>query len=175
MRRGMAFVTENRREEGLMMDATIADNLSLVSIDSFGRTPLALIDGDRLARSTEAARATLGIRSGDISIQPARALSGGNQQKVVIGKWLLSERAVFLLDEPTRGVDVGAKHEIYSIIDRLAAQGSGILLISSEIEELMGICDRIIVMARGELTGEFERPGFSEPAILAAAFGETMA
>jgi ribose transport system ATP-binding protein len=171
--RGMAFVTENRREEGLMMDATIRENLSLVSIESFGRSPMALIDEDRRARATESVRNRLGVRAGNIATQPARALSGGNQQKVVIGKWLLSDPSVLLLDEPTRGVDVGAKHEIYSIIDILAADGSGILLISSEVEELMGICDRIIVMARGELVGEFVRGAFSEPAILAAAFKET--
>ncbi len=173
--KGMAFVTENRREEGLMMDAAIADNLSLVTIDQFGQAPLAMLDQDKLKERTQAVRERVTIKAGDIATQPARALSGGNQQKVVIGKWLLGDPQLFILDEPTRGVDVGAKHEIYSIIDSLAASGSGVLLISSELEELMGTCDRILVMAQGEITGEFAHDDFSEAAIIAAAFKEVAA
>jgi ribose transport system ATP-binding protein len=99
-------------------------------------------------------------------------LSGGNQQKVVIAKWLLSEPTVFIMDEPTRGIDVGAKYEIYSIIDQLAAHGSGVLFISSELEELIGMCDRILVMSRGEILGEFSRDQFDAEAILQTAFRE---
>ena len=88
------------------------------------------------------------------STQPAKSLSGGNQQKVVIAKWLMSEPSIFIMDEPTRGIDVGAKYEIYSIIDRLAADGGGVLFISSELEELLAMCDRILVMSRGEIVGE---------------------
>lgn len=174
VRAGLAFVTENRREEGLMMDAAIADNLALTAIESFGRPPLALIDDARLRSSTEAMQDRVRIKATDIASQPVRALSGGNQQKVVIGKWLMNAPRLFLLDEPTRGVDVGAKHEIYAIIDRLAADGNGVLLISSELEELIGICDRIVVMNHGEITGEFAREAFSDTAILAAAFRETV-
>ena len=83
-------------------------------------------------------------------------LSGGNQQKVVIGKWLLRGPRLFILDEPTRGIDVGAKYEVYKIINRLAADGAGVLMISSEIEELIGMCDRILVMGHGEIRGEFD-------------------
>ena len=173
--RGMAFVTENRREEGLMMDAAISDNLSLVTIEDFGRPPIALLDPERLKARTEAVRDEVRIKAADIATQAARALSGGNQQKVVIGKWLLGAPQLFILDEPTRGVDVGAKHEIYTIIDRLAASGSAVLLISSELEELMGTCDRILVMAQGEITGEFAKETFSEAAIIAAAFQEVAA
>ena len=85
--------------------------------------------------------------------QPVKSLSGGNQQKVVIAKWLLTEPSIFILDEPTRGIDVAAKYEIYSMIDQLAAGGSGMLFISSEIEEAMAMCDRIVVMSRGEIVG----------------------
>ena len=173
--RGMAFVTENRREEGLMMDATISDNLSLVTIEDYGRPPVALIDRERLKARTEGVRDEVRIKAANIATQAARALSGGNQQKVVIGKWLLGAPQLFILDEPTRGVDVGAKHEIYTIIDKLAASGSAVLLISSELEELMGTCDRILVMAQGEITGEFAKNDFSEAAIIAAAFKEVAA
>ena len=102
-----------------------------------------------------------------------KALSGGNQQKVVIGKWLMNEPRVFILDEPTRGVDVGAKYEIYALADRLAADGSGVLFISSELEELIGMCDRILVMSRGELVAAFSPPFDREP-ILASAFREVV-
>lgn len=172
IRGGMAFVTENRREEGLLMDAPIADNLSLVSIASFGRTPVALVDRAALADRTEAARHDLSIKAGDIAVQPVKALSGGNQQKVVIGKWLITEPRLFILDEPTRGVDVGAKYEIYSLIDRIAAEGNGILFISSEIEELLGMADRIVVMSRGEVMGEVSRAAFDRERILRMAFRE---
>ncbi|WP_421724913.1 sugar ABC transporter ATP-binding protein [Bauldia sp.] len=171
--RGMAFVTENRREEGLLMDSTIAENLSLVAIEDFGRGPLDLLDTTTLEQRTEAIRDETQIKAGDIATQPAKSLSGGNQQKVVIGKWLLSDPRLFIMDEPTRGVDVGAKYEIYSLADRMAANGNGILFISSELEELMGMCDRIAVMSRGEIMGEFSRDAFSEPAILSMAFGES--
>ncbi len=173
--RGVAFVTEDRRAEGLLMDAPIAENLSLVSIEEFGRAPLALLDHARLDHRTEQLKTDMIIKAGDIKTQPARALSGGNQQKVVIGKWLMRHSDLFILDEPTRGVDVGAKFEIYALADRLAAAGSSVLFISSELEELMGMCDRIMVMNRGEVMGMFDRADFSERAILAMAFGKQAA
>ncbi len=170
---GLAFVTENRREEGLLMEAPVAENLSLVAARDFGRGPLGLVDRAAHARATERASADLGIRAGDIAAQPVKSLSGGNQQKAVIGKWLMSGPRVFVLDEPTRGVDVGAKYEIYALADRLAAGGGGILFISSELEELTGMCDRIAVMSRGEITAEFAPP-FDRETVLAAAFREAM-
>ncbi len=171
---GMAFVTENRREEGLMMEASVADNLSLVAVRDFGRGALALLDREAHAGATEKARTELGIRATGIATQPVKSLSGGNQQKVVIGKWLMRDPRLFILDEPTRGVDVGAKYEIYALADRLAAAGGGILFISSELEELIGMCDRILVMSRGELVGGFEPP-FDREQILASAFREVVA
>ncbi len=172
---GMAFVTENRREEGLMMDATIEANLSLVGIRSFGRGPLALVDSASLARRSEVSRHDLGIKAGNIAMQPVKALSGGNQQKVVIGKWLLKDPKLFILDEPTRGVDIGAKYEIYSLADQIAAAGNGILFISSELDELMGMADRIVVMSRGEVMGDIARPDFDSERILRMAFREVAA
>ena len=171
----MAFVTENRREEGLLMNINIADNIALASLPAFSRTPVQVIDRTNLLDSARQVGGLLQLKSGDISVQPAKALSGGNQQKVVIAKWLLSEPAVFIMDEPTRGVDVGAKYEIYTIIDQLAAAGQGVLFISSELEELMAMCDRILVMSRGEVVGEFARAAFSDEAILRAAFREGVA
>jgi ribose transport system ATP-binding protein len=172
---GMAFVTENRREEGLMLEAPIADNLALVSLRDFGRRPLGLVDLAAMRDRTEAARDELGVKAGDIHSQPVKALSGGNQQKVVIGKWQMGRPRLFILDEPTRGVDVGAKYDIYGLIDRLAAEGGAVLMISSELEELMGVADRILVMSRGEIVGEVARPDFSEERILSLAFREAAA
>ena len=172
IRAGMAFVTENRREEGLLMDATIAENLALVAIRDFGRTALSLIDGDALRDRADATGREMTIKAGNIHRQPVKALSGGNQQKTVIGKWQMQVPKLFILDEPTRGVDVGAKYEIYTLIDRLAAAGGGILMISSELEELLGVADRIVVMNRGEVTGEIARPDFDRERILPLAFRE---
>ncbi len=175
IRAGLAFVTENRREEGLLMDAPISDNLSLVSISRFGRTPLNLVDRPGIAQATADISDQVTLKAGDISVQPAKALSGGNQQKVVIGKWLMEDPRLFILDEPTRGVDVGAKYEIYTLADRLAAEGGAVLIISSELEELMGMCDRIMVMNQGEIIDTFAEKPWSQKAILAAAFREVAA
>lgn len=175
IRQGIAFVTENRREEGLLMNIAIADNIALVALPEFARNPVQIVGQSQLNHSTQSAATALHLKSADIRQQAAKALSGGNQQKVVIAKWLLSEPTVFIMDEPTRGIDVGAKYEIYSIIDQLAANGSGVLFISSELEELMGMCDRILVMSRGELLGEFSRDQFDAEAILQMAFREGVA
>ena len=170
--RGMAFITENRREEGLMMNATIAENIALAALPRFGATPLRLIDNERMLAAVTGIAASLRIKSGPVASQPVKSLSGGNQQKVVIAKWLLTEPSIFILDEPTRGIDVAAKYEIYALVDQLAAGGSGILFISSEIDEAMAMCDRIVVMSRGETVAGFERAKFSKEAILRAAFRE---
>ncbi len=168
----IAFVTENRREEGLLMSIDIANNISLVSLPEFARSMLQVIDQRQMFDSARETANTLQLKSGDIRQQPVKSLSGGNQQKVVIAKWLLSRPSIFIMDEPTRGIDVGAKYEIYTIIDRLAAEGSGVLIISSELEELIGMCDRILVMSRGEIYGEFTREQFQDERILRAAFRE---
>ncbi|WMS41972.1 sugar ABC transporter ATP-binding protein [Acuticoccus sp. MNP-M23] len=170
---GLAFVTEDRRAEGLMMESPIEDNLALVSISRFGRAPAALIDAEALAEEALETAGRVQLKAGKIDRQPAKSLSGGNQQKVVIGKWLMSGPRVFILDEPTRGVDVGAKYEIYTLADQLAAAGGAVLFISSEIDELMGVCDRILVMSRGEIVGGFDAPPFEQSAILSMAFRET--
>ncbi len=168
---GMAFITENRREEGLMMNASIAENIVLASMRTIGG-PFGIADNWRMVASASEFATALQIKAGAIDTQPARSLSGGNQQKVVIAKWLMSRPSIFLLDEPTRGIDVAAKLEIYSIINRLVANGAGVLFISSEIEETMAMSDRILVMNRGQITGQFARGSIDKEQILRAAFGE---
>ncbi|MGH9341056.1 MAG: sugar ABC transporter ATP-binding protein [Acidobacteriota bacterium] len=172
LRHGMAFLTEDRRAEGLLMEAGLADNITLVSLDLFARSPFRLIDSERKRSSIEKITQSLQIRGAARDSQPVKTLSGGNQQKVVLGKWLLQDPCIFLLDEPTRGIDVGAKYEIYKIINDLAGKGTGILFISSEIEELIAMCDRILVMARGEITEITEKPDFRRERILRMALQE---
>jgi len=171
IRRGMAFVTENRREEGLLMEATIMDNVALVALPAFASPrPPRLLRVRRLREAVTRVAESMRIKSGPVHRTPARTLSGGNQQKVVIGKWLMSKPRIFIMDEPTRGIDVGSKCEVYNIINDLAAQGAGIVLISSELEELMGMCDRILVMSKGEIQGSFGRDELDRERILHAAF-----
>lgn len=167
---GIAFVTENRREEGLLMNYPIIENLSLVSLPDYTAPVTKIIDTGRLRLKAEEVTASLRLKAADIRTQPAKSLSGGNQQKVVIGKWLLKDPKLLIMDEPTRGIDVGAKYEVYLIMNQLAERGSGVLFISSEVEELMGVCDRIIVWSRGEIMGEFNRDEFSQESIMRAAF-----
>jgi ribose transport system ATP-binding protein len=172
IRNGLAFVTENRREEGLMMEATIADNLSIVALRDFARPPLQVVGQQRLRGEVDAVTSLLRVKGGDVQTQAAKSLSGGNQQKVVIGKWLMSKPRLFIMDEPTRGVDVGAKYDVYTIIHDLAAQGNGVIFISSEIEELIGMCDRILVLSHGEIRATFAKGSFDKASILDAAFEE---
>jgi len=171
IRNRMAFVTENRREEGLLMDASVSDNLDLLVLTRCARFgAVGVIDRAKTLALASHTLSRLQIRSGPIDRQPAKHLSGGNQQKVVIGRWILTDPAVLILDEPTRGIDVGAKCEIYGIISRLAEDGTGILYISSELEELIGMCDRILVMSNGRIQAAFDRTEFDQQRILYAAF-----
>jgi ribose transport system ATP-binding protein len=172
IRQGLGFVTENRREEGLLMDISVAENMALVSLPRYTRSPLRLVDRSRLYTAVNNLARLLQIKGGAPERTPAKSLSGGNQQKVVIGKWLLSQPTILIMDEPTRGVDVGARYELYTLINELAAQGTGILMISSEIEELIGMCDRILVMSNGEIQACFRRDEFDQERILRSAFRE---
>ena len=169
--KGLAFVTEDRRAEGLMMPASVADNLSLVTVAEYAG-PLGLLDGKKMRRRVKEIGSTLHIKTQADFKQPVKTLSGGNQQKTVIGKWVASRPSVFILDEPTRGVDVGAKFEVYGIVQDLAAEGAGVLFISSELEELIGVCDALLVMRNGEIVRRFDPEQFDREHILAAAFGE---
>jgi len=168
--RGMAFVTENRREEGLLMSVSIADNIGLVALPEFARAITGHLRRRRLQAATEQKAQELRIKATSYQEQPVKSLSGGNQQKVVVAKWLLAAPRILLVDEPTRGIDVGAKYDVYTIIGELARQGSGVLYISSELEELLALADRILVVNRGELVGQFERSEFAEERVMRAAF-----
>ncbi len=169
IRRGIAFLTEDRRHEGLCLEASVAENMALVTLARHCRTPVRWLDSAGIGSAVRRMREAVRLSPTVLESQSVRTLSGGNQQKVVLGKWLLAEPRVLILDEPTRGIDVGAKFEIYQLIHHRADQGAGILLISSEIEELMGICDRILVMCQGAIAGEFQRPEFDRERILAVA------
>jgi ribose transport system ATP-binding protein len=173
IQRGLAFLTEDRRLEGLCLEASVADNIALVSLRQHARTPLRWLDTARWRDSIRTMREAVRLTAQAADRQPAKTLSGGNQQKVVLAKWLLARPGVLILDEPTRGIDVGAKFEVYQLILELADQGAGVLIISSEIEELTGVCDRILVMSRGEITGRFRRDEFDPERILAAALHQS--
>lgn len=168
----IAFVTENRREEGLMMSATVAENLGLVALPQFTQPATQVVRQGSLAEAVRSSVNLLKVKVNDAFKNQAKGLSGGNQQKVVLGKWLMINPSILIVDEPTRGVDVGAKYEIYAIINEIAAKGAAVLFISSEIEELVGVCDRILVMGFGETLGSFDRAEFDREKILQTAFRE---
>ena len=160
---GIAYLTEDRKALGLVLGEDIQFNTTLANLQ-------AVAQGGIISESSEFGvangyRKRLGIRCAGVH-QPVVNLSGGNQQKVMLAKWLFTQPEVLILDEPTRGIDVGAKYEIYKLIDELARQGKGILLMSSELPELLGMCDRICVMNEGRLVAEFPRAQASQEAIM---------
>ncbi|MDR7869530.1 MAG: sugar ABC transporter ATP-binding protein [Tissierellaceae bacterium] len=150
---GIAYVTEDRKNYGLILIDNIKNNISLANFDKISNK--LVINRNEEIKVTGEYRSNLNIRSRDI-LQKTEDLSGGNQQKVVLSRWMLSEPDLLILDEPTRGIDVGAKREIYTIINDLAGQGKSILMISSELPELLEMCDRIYVMNEGMIVGELE-------------------
>ena len=152
IKHGIAYVTEDRKGLGLILDDEIRRNITLANLEAVASAGV-ISGGDEHRVATEYRRA-LNIRCSGVQ-QPVVHLSGGNQQKVVLAKWLFSKPELLILDEPTRGIDVGAKYEIYTIIDQLASEGKGILMISSEMPELLGLCDRIVVMNEGRFVAEF--------------------
>ncbi|MDN3293250.1 sugar ABC transporter ATP-binding protein [Streptomyces ficellus] len=151
---GLAYCTEDRKQYGLNLIDNINRNISLASLPGMRRR--GVVDEHHERRVAERYRTTMNIKAPTVFEQVGR-LSGGNQQKVVLSKWIHADPEVLILDEPTRGIDVGAKYEIYTVIDKLAAQGKAVLFISSELPELLGMCDRIYTMAEGRLTGEVSR------------------
>ena len=148
---GLAYVTEDRKSLGLIMEDTIQRNITLANLGAVSKR--AVINEAEETRVAEGFRAAMNIRTPNV-FQQVMNLSGGNQQKVVLSKWLFANPEVLILDEPTRGIDVGAKFEIYSIMNDLSAEGKGVIMISSEMPELLGMCDRIYVMNEGAFVGE---------------------
>jgi putative multiple sugar transport system ATP-binding protein len=162
---GLAYVTEDRKHLGLVLQNNIKENTTLANLA--GVSSGTVIDDRKEAKVATDYRQKLRIRSHSI-YQEAVNLSGGNQQKVVLSKWLFTNPEVLILDEPTRGIDVGAKFEIYTIINQLAAEGKGILMISSEMPELLGTCDRIYVMNEGRIVAELSKEEASQESIMRA-------
>ena len=165
---GIASVPEDRRQQGLVLNWLATQNMSLPSLNKVGLR--GFVSGRREMSFGTSLASQVQLQSSRAQ-EPVENLSGGNQQKVVIAKWLGVEPSVLLLDEPTRGIDVGTKASIYQIIADLAVQGMAVLVVSSELPELMGVCDRILVLHEGRVTSEIGRSEFSEEAILTAALG----
>ena len=166
MRAGIGLVPEDRKGQGLVLDSSVQENLGLVTLRAATRAGLV----DRAAQRSAAAGVAerLAVRMAGLD-QRVRTLSGGNQQKVVIGKWLLADSKVLILDEPTRGIDVGAKVEIYQLINELTASGHAVLMISSDLPEVLGMSDRVLVMAQGRISGELTAREATQDAVMALA------
>jgi ribose transport system ATP-binding protein len=169
---GIALLPEDRKRQGLVLDAAIRENASLPTLSSLARTGVV----DRRREREEVTRwvDALSVRTPSLE-QPVRLLSGGNQQKVVVARWMLAHSRLLLFDEPTRGIDVGAKAEIYTLMRRLADDGAAILMISSDLPEALGMADRIVVMRGGRIVGELPRDAATQDRVAALILGESAA
>jgi len=163
---GIGHVPEDRKVQGLVLDATVNENLGYATLKSSSRMGLADFAGQR--QKAEDIAQKLRIRMHNID-QPIRSLSGGNQQKAVFGRWIMAASTVLLLDEPTRGVDVGAKVEIYELMNQITAAGGAIVMVSSELPEVLGMSDRILVMRDGEVAGELSAADATQDAVMTLA------
>ena len=172
MASGIYLMPEDRREQGLILGMSVRENITLPYLSRYSFLGWILRHRERSVSSRQCRALNLAVPSQDT---PVQHLSGGNQQKVVLGKWLQSRTAVVIFDEPTRGIDVGAKDEIYRLIRRLAAEGTIILIISSDLQELMSVSDRIAVMREGMMAGTLARSEFDEAAIMRLAVGASAA
>jgi ribose transport system ATP-binding protein len=166
IKHGIALVPEDRKRQGALLDIDIRGNISMAILDRISR--LFVVNKTRELEIADDYRKDLLIKTPSL-FQQIKNLSGGNQQKVIIAKWLAAEPEIIILDEPTRGIDVGAKFEIYTLINKLVEAGKTLILISSEMEELMGMSDRILVLAEGRITGELQRDEFTQERIMAYA------
>ncbi|MCY3618085.1 MAG: D-xylose ABC transporter ATP-binding protein, partial [Acidimicrobiaceae bacterium] len=172
IRSGMGLIPESRKEQGLMMDRSLRENVSLPHLRGVTRAGLVMrrAESDLVAETTANAR----VRGGGLDT-PVRLLSGGNQQKCLFARWMSPGLRVLIADEPTRGVDIGSKRSIYDLISAAARDGLAVLIVSSELEELVGLCHRVIVMREGRFATEFSHPQLDEAQILRYAFGEEAA
>jgi len=171
-RRGIGFVTEDRQGQGIVPPLSVAENLSLASLER--NTSVGLLNRREQRKQARKMIEDLNIRTPGPE-QEIRHLSGGNQQKVVIGKWLLADSRVLIMDEPTRGIDVGAKVEVYELMNELTENGAGILMISSDLPEVLGMSDRILVMSEGRITGELSVDGATQENVMELATQESEA
>jgi inositol transport system ATP-binding protein len=168
IRHGIAMVSEDRKAEGLVLCRSVQENISLANLQKFA--PGLLLDSKQEREAAQKMQSLLQIKTASLQTT-AGNLSGGNQQKIVIAKWLLGDLKVLILDEPTRGVDVGAKSEIHRLMTQFAKQGLAIIMISSELPEILGMSDRVIVMHEGKVTGELSRKDASQESIMTFATG----
>lgn len=163
IRNGIAYVTEDRKTYGLVLDQDIKSNITLTNLEKISSN--LVIDGNEEIVCSREYKDRFNIKCSSI-LQKTLNLSGGNQQKVVLSKWLFANPDILILDEPTRGIDVGAKYEIYTIVNELVSSGKSIILISSELPEILGVCDRIYVMNEGRIVGEMEKDEASQEKIM---------
>jgi ribose transport system ATP-binding protein len=166
---GICLLTEDRKEQGLVLEMSCVENTTITNLKGVSR--MGFIDNSLEREATEKQVNEMNIKTPSIH-QKTLHLSGGNQQKLLIGKWLYRDSEVFIFDEPTRGIDVGAKYEIYLLLWKLAAMGRGIIMVSSDLPELMGVCHRIAVFSDGKITGELDRKDFDPEAILSLSYKE---
>ena len=166
---GIVYLPEDRKRLGLLMDKSIAVNTTLASIKKFCR--FGVINSKKEKECIKHYCDKLAVKTTDYE-KEVQHLSGGNQQKVIVGKWLATDSDIIIFDEPTRGIDVGTKHEIYEIINQLADEGHAIIMVSSEFEELIGVADRIVVMSEGKLVGEVAKDRFNKELLLDMASGD---
>ena len=167
---GIALLTEDRKALGLFLGQSVAFNTTIASLQTISTRLTGVIDAGRERALVETYVAQLGVKTPDIDTV-VETLSGGNQQKIILGKWLNASPKIFILDEPTRGIDIGAKVEIYRLLDRLAGEGVAIMVISSELPEVLGLSDRILVMSEGVIVSEFTREQATKEAIMEFATG----
>lgn len=168
IKNGIGLLTEDRKSQGLVMRMSVKENITLPSINQFSKWGIINNKKEKLAAEKYRNELDIKITSDN---QIAMNLSGGNQQKVVLSKWLCSKTKIFLLDEPTRGIDVGSRQEIYRLMNDITANGASIIIISSDLPELISVCDRIMVMHKGKINGDFLRSEFSPNNILHCALG----
>jgi ribose transport system ATP-binding protein len=172
IRRGIGFLPEDRKTQGLVLGLAVGDNIALPSLGRLARA--GVVRGPEAAAVAQQYVRDLRIKTPGL-LQPVQQLSGGNQQKVVLAKWLAARADVLIMDEPTRGIDVGAKVEIYELMNQLTARGAAILMISSELPEIVAMSDRILVMRLGRIVAEFDAAGVTQARVLGAALGHAAA
>ena len=160
---GLAYITEDRKGDGLVLSDSIKHNTTLARLDFVSER--GVVDVDKEYQAADEYKKKLGVKAPSVE-QVVGNLSGGNQQKVLIGKWMFAQPDIMMLDEPTRGIDVNAKYEIYCIINDLVAQGKSVLMVSSELPEILGMCDRTYVMCEGRIVGEFTREEATQEKIM---------
>jgi len=169
---GMGFVTENRVEEGLVNNADVKSNMILASLDNYRKWKI-FFNQRKQENKVRYMTKKMNIVIDNID-QPVNSLSGGNQQKIVLSKWILNDPDIIILDEPTHGIDVGAKYEIYKLIDDIANRGSAIIFISSEIPEILGVCDRVLIMYEGKILKEIKTSNTNQQELMLMIQGQTI-